>query len=226
MAGAFVKRVNNVSNGNTITITPANSGNWLVVHSNTSSGGGNPTATISDNLSSPNWQTAISTVQVAIGFWTTCFYLENCGAGITTITITYSGGTPGTTNSSCAEFSGLATSGSLLAVTAPLNQIAPGGGNDAIFSNNLNFSTVPGLLIGVSYDSTSSNAITAGTGFTPDGTAGSTGALWEHQRLIISNGAIPATFTSATHGTDTFQSYALAVLEPSGNAYTVWGFRA
>jgi hypothetical protein len=222
MAGAFVKRTNNSANGNTITFTPTNNGDWLVVDVYSSAGGGTPTASISDNNSS-SWQTLLATNQFVSGQWKTVFYLENCSTAITLITLTFNGGTPGTCLLSVAEFSGLATSSSILAHTGFNSQVTPGTANDAITSGNLNFSSTPGLLIGGCLDYGGGNSMSSGTGFTSDGTMGNSAGLWEHERLTSNNSAVAATFSSATHGAaDSYVTWAVAVLEPtSGGSASV-----
>lgn len=216
MAGAYVKTVYNVANSNVVSFSPTNAGDWLVVDVDTSTGAGTPTASIADNNTS-SYQTMIVSSNYSGGFWHTVFYLENCSASITTITLTFSGGTPGTCSISVSEFSGLATSSSVLANTALAVQGAPGAGVDAITTATLNFSTVPGLLISKSFDFAGGNGFAAGTGFTSDSTTG-IGDVWEHRRLTATNAAIAGTYTTASHGTDSFVSWAAAVLEPGGSA--------
>src|ERR1700729_2650200 len=107
MAYAFVGTAQNSANANTITYSPT-AGNYLIVISATSQGGGTPTASIADN-SSGSWTMQKATSQDGGGAndFFTVFTQGSAAAGITTITITYVGGTPGTTDIAVIKYSGL-----------------------------------------------------------------------------------------------------------------------
>jgi hypothetical protein len=211
MAYAYVKDGANASNGNTITFSPTNSGDLLVVCISTSAGGGSPTVTFTDNLSD-TWSTAQATVNDGNGAYHSIFYLLNCPAGITTLTATFNGGTPGTCNMVVAEYSGLA---SYIGVATKNTQASPGTGTNAITSNNVNVSTQPALLLGYTYDINQNNVSAAGTSplaFTLRyGASQNTGQAFEDARVTATGNAL-ANFTTI-HGTDTFTTFAVAFAE-------------
>lgn len=210
---AFVQRVNNTANGATVTISPT-AANLLIIAIKTSAGGGTPTASLTDNLSD-TYSTALATFSGSS--WNiTFFYLKNIPSGITTLTATFAGGTPGNTDISVVEYSGLDTSAPFIGITADNIQVAPGATTDVITSATISLTNVPAMLIGFSIDNPNNGTPTAGTGFTGHGSGGTSAgaATWEDKRFT-SNTTPAATFTSATHGTDTFDTFALAFSEPS-----------
>jgi hypothetical protein len=214
MAYAYVGSALNSSNSNAVSYSPT-AGNLVVVFSETSAGGGTPTATITDNQSSPGWTTAIASVKASSSpvEWLTAFYLPNCGSGITTITLTYNGGTPGTTNLLVVEYSGIATS-SPLTGTAYQAQSAPGTTTDAISSTAGAISKAPAAIVGCSFNIEEDTYFVAGTGFTGRNTASY--IVVEDQRQT-STGSYAATWTDSTKGgSDNYLTVMLAFAEPSG----------
>lgn len=214
MAYTYIKTGANAANGNTITFSPTSPGDFLLITSNTSAGGGNPTCTFTDNLSTV-YSTAVATVNKgAFGDWVTIFYLPNCPSGITTLTATYNGGTPGTCILRVLEYSGIATSTPLIIAGVPAVQSSPGTATDAISTGNVNVSSQPALFFGWSLDS-SQNGFASGTGY--NSRASTTFGVWEDKR-VTATGNNAATFTSVSHGTDQFISTALAFAESGGSA--------
>jgi hypothetical protein len=213
-AYAFIKVAANTANAATVSFLPTNPGDLLVVDVQTSSGGGTPTASIADDQSS-SWSTAIATVNATGGFWQTRFYLVNCSGAITLLTLTFAGGTPGTTNIEVLEYSGIATVTPHIVSNTPNVQVNPGTTTDIITSGNVNVTAQPALLLGWSFDP-SGNAIAVGTGFTSRASSSSVATRWEDKR-VTATGNAAATFTSATHGgTDTFVTIVSAFAEPGG----------
>lgn len=214
MAYSYVKTGLNSGNAATVTFSPTNVGDLLIVGSATSAGGGSPTASITDNLSD-TWSTALAThVDSSTGQFISCFFLPNCPAGITTITLTFSGGTPGTTDIFCTEYSGIATTSPLNAGPGANYQTNPGTGANAVTSASITVSQQPALLFGCFYDS-NFPTMTAGTGFTRRQSSGSNGWMTEDQRLTAT-GSYAATATDPAGASAWTTSIALAFLEPSG----------
>jgi len=210
MPYAFVKTVANTANSNVLTFSPTNAGDLLIFLSITSSGGGTPTASITDNLGS-TWSTAKATVQSTTGNWITEFYLPNCPAGITSITTTYVGGTPGTCNTQCIEYSGIATTTPLLTASTPAAQTSPGTATDAITTGNVTVSGAPMLFFAWSYNSDGGQP-NSGTGFASQGSTHSD-TTFEDRRFTVS-GTYAATFTAvAGHDTNHYITGALAFQE-------------
>ena len=211
MPYTFVGAKTNTANGNSITYT-ATPGNLLVVLSWTSAGGGSPTASISDNLGS-TWNTRTATASIGAGFgapWYTAFDLPNCGA-VTSITVTYNGGTPGTTDILILEYSAIDTAAPYIGTTQAA-QSAPGGGA-TLSSGNLSVASgVPALLIGVSRDDQSNGGFTAGAGYTGRSVTGSAWIYVEDQRAT-STGSYAATATETHTATDRYLTTILAYSE-------------
>ena len=203
MAYAYANKWTSGS-GNTITIAPS-AGSLLVLSTFTSSGGGNPTYTIADNLGS-TWQVAQAATNDGGGAWDGVQYLLNCGAGITTLTLTFNGGTPG---ASCfitvVEYTGIAATAAFLGIVRNV-QAAPGTGTDALTASGLSVTTAPALLLCLV---TSGSASTAGTGFTSRST---TNNLLVSDSRITSTGTYGVTATAA-NGSATYATHALAFAE-------------
>jgi hypothetical protein len=215
MAYAFVKVGTNSANSNVVTFSPTNAGDFLIVMSDTSAGAGNPTASITDNLSS-SWQTARATTGFGAARYLTAFYLPNCPGGITSITLTYNGGTPGTVTIGVFEYSGVATTTPLIVASTFQSQATPGTGVDAIVSPTINVTTQPALLFGVLIDNNNHTSITVGTGFTRRD-SGSTllnqGWMPEDKR-VTATGNTTATARDATNGgADTYLNITMAFAE-------------
>jgi hypothetical protein len=222
MAYAFVNSAQNAANANTITYSPT-AGNFLVVVSGTSAGGGTPTVTaISDNgTGGSGWSTGKATVQdgTVNNFFFSVFYSPVASNGATIITLTYNGGTPGTTNLAIVEYSGLSATG-WQGISAFNEQPNPGTGTNAITSNNLNITTQPAALIGWTIDENSNGGMSSGT--SPIVFArrvnGNFNMLQDARVTATGNAAATAT---STHGAaDDFISYVMAISEPGGAANT------
>lgn len=212
MSYAFDVAANNVSNANTISIAPA-AGDVIVVFSETSSGGGSPTFTVADNVGGDSWVVPFSG-QLQTTWYYSVAYLLNCPAGITTLTATFNGGTPGNTNMRAVAYSGV--SGSYIGITSANFQTAPGSGANAITSNALNVTAQPSLLIGLCHDVAENGGFTAGSSplaFTLRGTL-LNGLAIEDTR-VTATGNASATFTNS-HASDNMVSWALAFSEGSG----------
>jgi hypothetical protein len=219
MAYAFVGSGQNASNGNTITYSPT-AGNYLLVASLTSAGGGSPIASIADN-GSGSWVTQKATSQdgSANNDFYTVFTSGACAAGITTITLTYAGGTPGTTDIVVVEYSGLSPTG-FQAISAFNQQINPGTGTNAIVSNTVTVSTAPAALIGLIIAPTGDSNITAGTtpiSFTLRILSSGSSTLMIEDARVTSTGTPIATASGPSHGAaTTYVSYAMAISESGG----------
>lgn len=208
MAYAFVGSGVNSANGNTVTYSPT-AGNALVILIGTSPGGGSPTVSVSDNKGSSYQVAKAQTANPS--FWSGVEYLLNCQSGITTITCTFNGGTPGQCNILVLEYSGLS---SFIGCTSANAQSAAGTGANAVVSSALNVTSQPAAFIGLCYDSNQNHPASAGTGFTARyGLATGDGLFAEDER-ITSTGNQTATLTLNT-GTDATQTYAIAFAEPA-----------
>lgn len=217
-AFAFNASAANGAVANTVTISPT-TGAMVVVFSETSGGGGTPTVTCSDNSGS-TWVNASNNVVVTGLHYSVCYTLS-AAAGVTTITATYNGGTPGTTILAAFSYTGL-TSPSFVAVSTPNTQASPGTGTNAVTTIALACGSTNALFIGYSGDSTGSNGgLTVGTGFTQRLNAASLGgqAFGEDPNAEVT-GSQTATWTAATHSTDTYGSVGVCFAD---NAFTGTG---
>lgn len=194
---AFVNYAKNASNSNTITVS-LTTGNLGVLVSSTSSGAGTPTVTQVQDNTGANWTAAISTYQPAgyPGGWFSVFYKENLPAGVTSVTVTYNGGTPGTCGLTVVQYSGIATSSSFISA-ASQGQVSPGTGTDAISSGATTISAVPALVLGIVQNAGNSDTV-AGTGFT--GRTAPDNDWFVEDKRATSTGSQTATATAATHG--------------------------
>lgn len=204
------------SSTNAVTYSPT-AGNLLVVFSATSIGGGNPTFTVSDG-SSDTWASAVSAAQLSgTGLYLGIAYTLSVGSGVTTVTLTYNGGSPGQVDVWAIEYSGAGAS--FFGVSAGNSQATPGTGTNVLTSNALNVTSgVPALILGLIDDDTrAANTMAAGTGYTARGSpAGTSTSLLIEDLRATSTGNQTATGTDATHGgTDTYGSFVLAFAEPA-----------
>lgn len=120
------------------------------------------------------------------------FLRENISAGITSVAIaSWDNGTPGDIQGFVSEYSGLATSSSLIGV-AGAAMVSPGAGTDACSSGNVNVTSQPALFYGVALDIVLGEAFTTGTGFTSRQT-GNAGRV--EDKRVTSTGNVAATFT-------------------------------
>jgi hypothetical protein len=207
----------NASSGNTVTMSPA-TGALVVVFSVTSGGGGTPTITCSDNSSSA-WANASNNVVVSGLHYSVCYTLS-AAAGVTTITVTYNGGNPGSINIAAASYTGMG-SPSFVAVAAPNVQVSPGTATNAIVSNSVACGSTNALFVGFSTDVSVDNTFSAGTGFTQrySNDPNLLGMLIEDPNTEVT-GSQTATFSTAAHGTDTFASLAIAFANHGGATRT------
>jgi hypothetical protein len=208
----------NVSSGNTIALSPA-TGALIVVFSGTSSGGGTPTVTFSDNSSS-TWANASNNVNVG-GTHYSVGYCLSALAGVTTITATYNGGTPGTCNLVAVSYTGL-TSPSFVAVTTPNSQVAPGTGTDAVVANALACGSTSALLVGASFNAGDHTAV-AGTGFTQRyGNDPNFLFMLVEDPAAEKTGSQTMTWTAASNGGgDTYGNIAIAFADNAGASIPV-----
>jgi hypothetical protein len=211
---AYVGGALNASNANTVTYSPT-AGNYLVVVSATSAGGGTPTVTVTDNGSGGGGYTNRINNVTTGSEHVSVITCGSASTGATTITITYNGGTPGNVQISVTEYSGLSSTG-YQGISTINNQTTPGSGANAVVSNALTTTGSPAALIGISFELGANDSVTAGTSpiaFTRR-TNGS--LVMTEDARITSTGSDTATFT-ATHGaTDNMASYVLAISEPGG----------
>jgi hypothetical protein len=214
MAYAFVGKAINASNANTITYSPT-AGNYLVVVSATSAGGGSPTATIADGHSG-SWTTQKAAVQDDGDLFYSVYTCGSAASGVTTVTLTYNGGTPGNTYLAILEYSGLSPTG-WIGISAFKNQTAPGAGANAITSNSVNVTTQPAALIGWINELGANGGTTAGTSplaFTIRVTT--SGVIGIEDARVTATGNASLTATNTAHGgADGFTTYVMAISEPA-----------
>jgi hypothetical protein len=214
-AYAYVGSASNASNANTVTYSPT-AGNYLVLFSETSSGGGNPTITVADNgTGGSGWTTKLNAVNV--GVYSSVAICPTASTGDTTITVTYNGGTPGSTQISVVEYSGLSSTG-WQGITTGNQQTAPGTGANVVTSNALSVSPAPAALIGWSMELGGNAGTTAGTSPLAFTRRVNVSVNMVEDVRITSTGSNSATFTNTVHGgTDNFSSYALAITESASS---------
>jgi hypothetical protein len=215
MAYGYVGSASNALNVPTITYSPT-AGNYLVVVSETSTGAGNPVASIADNAGG-TWTTRKATVNDGtLGNYFSVFTCSSAATGVVLITLTFAGGTPGNTNLSVIEYSGLSATG-WQGISAFKEQVTPGAAANAITSNSLSVSAQPALLLGWVVEENANGGTTVGTSpiaFTGRITGGAVNMLEDAR--VTSTGSVIATATSTGHGAaDTFMSYVMAISEPA-----------
>lgn len=217
MAGAFVQVWINSSNSNVITVAP-NAGNHLTLVSRTSSGSGTPTITGAVTNGSTALTNIVATYQSAGGDWFTVMELRNVPSGTTSITVTYSGGTPGSCGLLAIECSGLATSSTLIANSAGNFQAAPGTGADVITSGSAtNITSQPAYMLGIIGNYGNSDT-TAGTGWTNRFGTGTSNDWCVIDKRVTSTGNQQVLATAPSHGnTDNYDTFLVAYAEPGGD---------
>ena len=210
----------NFTTQNVVPLTPP-TGALMVAFSNTSGGGGTPTVGFSDNSSSV-WANASNNVVVG-GIHYSVGYCLSALAGVTAITATYNGGTPGSTNLCAAAYTGLVLP-VFVAVSAPNTQVAPGTGANLVTANALACGSIPTLFIGCSTDFSNANdGLTVGTGFTlrADLIAFSNaGQMYIQDPNAEVTGSNTSTYTVASHGTDTYASLSIAFSDNASGGST------
>jgi hypothetical protein len=230
MAYAYVGSAQNAGNAATITYSPTG-GNYLIVVSETSAGGGSgiPTVTgISDNgTGGSGWTIEKATSQdgATNNDWFTVAVSPVASTGATTIALVFANGPPGTTNLAVIEFSGLSATG-WQGISAFNEQVAPGAGTNAIASNNVNVTTQPALLLGWMCDELGNGGWTAGT--SPNAFTRRVNGnynMLEDFRITATGNAL-ATATNTHGAADDFINYVMAISEPTivaapGSPYTL-----
>lgn len=194
MAYAYVGTANNNASGTTVTYSPTN-GNMILLLSYTSAGGGSPTCSATTNTS-----TAFSNVVPTTAFggdYVSLLYLV-AGAGVTSITASYVGGTPGTCKLWAIEYSGLSATPWTAGASVTNSQATPGVSADGVTSGSLAYSGgVPALVFGF-HGSNGIDNVSAGTGYTsrvintPSGAMGN--GLFQDKRITVT-GSIASTCT-------------------------------
>ena len=218
MSYGFVGALRNTANGNSVTWSPA-AGDLVVVWAESSSGGGNPFVTSISDGQGGTWFGVLAAINSGSGqyfsnaFNIQAYYSFNCPPGITSIALTFNGGTPGNCKLSVAEYSGIATSSPLIIQTHQ-QQNAPGTATDAVSSGLMNVTSQPALLLGFVSNSSDTADIAVGTGFTSRLNAdvgGDVRLLIQDRRLTATgNAAVTATTSSAV---DNFGTIAMAFAE-------------
>ena len=204
-AVAFVKCAENAGTTNSVSFTPTNTGDMLLAFSATSAGGGSPTATASDNLSD-TWTSVQATVHSG-ALYMTEYVLPNNPAGITTVTFTYNGGTPGQADLAVCEVSGAATSSPVSAHIAQ-GQSDPGTATNAITSG---LTTASGYIFGMEVPGAPHSTLVSGTGYTQRFQGGTLGTTAEDVTQATS-ASYAATFTDATNGaTNSYSTFMTAI---------------
>jgi hypothetical protein len=216
MSYTYRTSANNSANANTITISPT-AGDVVVLISMTSSGGGTPTMTVADGQSGVWTTTSINGTANGAGYYASIAYCLNAPAGVTTLTATFNGGTPGNCDMAATSYGGL-SSPSFVGINHNY-QNSPGTGTNAIVSAALNVGAIPALFIGIVTDGTGNGGTTAGTGFTRRvNNVTSLDITTEDPGAEVTGSQI-ATFTNTTHGTDMFDTYAIAFVDYPVNTY-------
>lgn len=192
MAYGFVQVAHAATN--TVTITSSGSTNLLVVDGSWSDSS-NQTPTIDTNLGTNVGTICQAKTTDAFNFSGAKWYLKNIASGITSVTLTFAGGTPGQVDIWVSEYSGIDTSAPFI-VSAGQAQLAAGTGTDAITSGNGNVTSQPALIHSVSNDALGGSGIAAGTGFTSRSTAA--GVLEDKRVTATGNTAGTATASSGT----------------------------
>jgi hypothetical protein len=225
MTAAFVSTaVQTATNTNVINRSFV-AGNTAFLWTLTSPGAGNPYVTgIVDNQGG-TWKSVIGTINVtgnttadAGTFHMGLYYQENCPAGITTATVSFNGGNPGSIMVVAFEVSGLKTASSIIGS----NQRAftnPGTGTDAMAGTGLVVGTLPAFVIAVGGSGNGAvNSLTAGTGYTQHyKAAGNTvnyGLMVEGLR-VTSSGTYTATMTDSHGASANEHVITVAFAEPS-----------
>lgn len=210
--------INSAANANTITLSPP-SGSLIAVYSVTSAGGGTPTVTLSDNGSGSVWANASNNVVTGSDHCSVAYCLS-AGTGITTLTATYNGGTPGTCDLIAVCYTGL-TSPSFVAVATPNGQTNPGTGANAITANALNCGSTNALMIVFSKENANHSNMAAGTGFTLrlNTTVGASDGLAVEDPAAEVTGSQTGTFTDATNGAGAaYNTISVAFADNTGGA--------
>jgi hypothetical protein len=188
------------------TISSTAAGNCLVC-ALTNSGGG---ARLID-LGAGWIQAEAELVGAVNNYASNLYYYPNNPGGITSVTPSWSGGTPGEVGFLFAEYSGLAASPFLDCVRQL--QASPGTGTDAVTSGTASLSAGGKALVGFSADPGPYTTINAGTAFASRGTVA--GERLE-DRAESGAGSFAALFTGAADPQEA-HTWLLALAEPSSS---------
>lgn len=210
--GAYVNTTLNSANSNITSWTPT-AGNFGLAVISTSAGGGSPTVTNVQDSSTATWTQALATTYDATkNAYFSIFYKSNLASGITSLTVTINGGTPGTCQIAIVQYSGIATTSPFI-VEAHQGQSAPGTGANAISSGAATVSSQPAIVIGITQNDGNSDTA-AGTGYTGRFTGNND--WFVQDKRVTSTGSNTATATAATHGgTDVYWTTIIAIKEPA-----------
>jgi hypothetical protein len=213
MSYTYNSSVGNAASGNTLSLSPP-TGALIVVFSETSSGGGTPTVTFSDNAGSI-WANAMNNYVGSVAHY--CIgYCLSALAGVNTITATFNGGTPGTVNMVGAAYTGM-TSPSFVATSNTANeQTNPGTGTGAIVTPSVACGSTPALLVGLTVETADHTNISAAGGATlrylndPNAQG-----LCLIDATTEKTGSQTLAWTSTNGAADSFQSWAAAFADNS-----------
>lgn len=223
MAFAWQQSLSNSLNNPAQAFVPTSGGNLLIWTSVSSIGGGSPIASVRDNNGTV-WPIAVPTASDGKGNYRTIAYLPNCSPGITTVTATYSGGTPGLVITSITEYSGIGAVTPLIGA-AVSTIVTPGTGAQAIVVPPLSVITgLPALLFSAltDYIAAGSNLVGGFGSFTSRGVVGAA-TLIQDQR-ITSGASISPTATDAVRGAiDSYLGFTAAFSENTTGALTPSG---
>lgn len=220
MSYSFIKTGDNgASNTSTFSFAPTNTGDLLILLSSTSAGGGGPTMSLTDNLSSV-WTNIRPTTNIGSLQFCTAWFLPNCPPGITSLIATYAGGNPGTIAMGVLEYNGIAASAPLNANSIITTQTPGSAGTDAIITPAISVTSNPGLMFGWVIDNNNNTSLVAGSGFVGRQSTAMHNNGWVVQDArALANGSTSTTATDATHGvTDQYIIFSAMFLEPSGGA--------
>ncbi len=220
-AYAYVGSASSTS-GNTLTYTTT-AGNLVVIRIFTSAGGGSPNsyvtgitgATFKGVFGAMN--NTANVVANSNGYNDGVFYLENCPS-ITNPVVSFNGGTPGVSDLSITEYSGIATSSALIvASSAPNHQTNPGTGTAAVTTGNINVTSQPALLLGFFGSNLGgNNTLSGGTGFNQrQKFTDSSDSFVVEDKRVTSTGNVAATATDSIGTAALEGSFALAFAEAS-----------
>lgn len=206
---SFVQAVEGVSN--VITMSPT-AGNSLIVASQTSTGGGTPTLTSVISNNAISLSARVATFQNTYGRWVTIYDIFNIPSGITSLTGTFNGGSPGTLQMIGIEYSGLTS----FIVGSNNAQQFPGLGADALTSGApVSVGTAPALILGVVSTPSGNGDTTAGTGFSNRHAGGSNWLVCD--QTLVAPGTAQVLASAPVHGTtDDYETFLLAYALQTG----------
>jgi hypothetical protein len=211
MAYAYVGST--TSTTNTLTYSPT-AGNYLIVISATSAGGGTPTVTVTDNGSGGSGYTNRASGVAESGEYLSVVTCGSASTGATTITVAYNGGTPGSVFLAVVEYSGLSSTG-FQALSTVAFQTTPGTGTNAVVSNAITATAEPAVLVGITFEYGGNGGVTAGTSPVAFTRRVNNSVIMVEDARITSTGSFTATATASHGASDNIASYVLAISEPA-----------